>query len=110
MFKVAGGIILAIIVLGVGVPVMCGVCVVGSAALDKHSKTVEKEEAAKASPTGETVVYRDACRLRSEPSASSSKIGTAAAGEVYSVLETRGRWRQIMVGSTVGWAGCLDTQ
>lgn len=116
MFKVAGGIIIAVIVLGVIVPVACGTCAVGTAVVMEEQEKQEKAEARERkaaeaqsdSPTGETVAYKSTCNVRKRPRGSSRKVSKAKAGEPYAVLDTKGKWRKIKVGSVVGWAGCTS--
>ena len=116
MLKVAGGIILAIVLLVVVAPICCTMCAVGvgSAALesDKQEKQAKKakkvQKARAASPTGKVVTYGSNCNVRAKPKANARKIARARAGRPYPVLTASGKWRQIKVGSKIGWAGCTD--
>lgn len=110
--KIAGGIIIAALLIFVVGPIACSMCAVGTAVVavehDKAKKVEKKAEARTASPVGEEVTYRQNCNLRAEPKAGAKKLGMAKAGVSYSVLEKKGKWRKITVDFDTGWAGCAD--
>jgi uncharacterized protein YgiM (DUF1202 family) len=114
MLKVAGGIILAVVILAVIVPVSCSMCAVGTVvAVDEHEKQQKEEKKAEtraASPIGESVTYNQTCNVRSKPKIGARRIGKATAGTPYTVLEKKGKWRKIDIGSGIGWAGCTSTE
>jgi len=58
------------------------------------------------SPIGESVYYLDDCSLRVQPSTRARKIGSVEAGQVYSVIKRKGKWRKIEVTGRIGWVGC----
>jgi len=110
--KVAGGIILALIIIFVVAPLTCGMCVLGGgAALEEHAKserTKQKTTVAAASPTGASVMYVTVCNVRSGPSTNGKIITKAAANTAYPVLEDKGRWKKIEIAGQQGWTGCRD--
>jgi len=113
MFRVAGGIILALVIIFVVVPVMCGVCVIGGGAVieeqEKQKRVEQKATASQSSTMYESVMYRDNCNLRSAPNG--RKIGVAAKDTAYPVMESKGRWKKIVLkDGTEGWTGCRSTQ
>jgi uncharacterized protein YgiM (DUF1202 family) len=115
MIKVAGGIIIAIIVLVVVVPLSCGMCIIGGGvAMEESAKAdhaKKKATAAAVSPSGESVMYRDNCNVRAKPSTRSKKIGIALGYTAYPVAESKGHWKKLeFEDGTTGWTGCRDTK
>lgn len=63
--------------------------------------------ARRSTAAGQTVRYPKGCNLRAEPEGSATKVGFAAAGKRYVVLERQGPWRRITLDDgTEGWAAC----
>jgi uncharacterized protein YgiM (DUF1202 family) len=113
MIKVAGGIILAIIMVTVVIPIACGMCVIGgSVAMEEHAKekqTKQKATVAASAPSGKSIMYKDNCNVRSRPGG--SKIGVARKLQAYPVVKSKGRWKKIRLSNgREGWTGCKDTK
>jgi uncharacterized protein YgiM (DUF1202 family) len=111
MLKIAGGIILAIILLSLS-PLMCGLCAVGTGAVMEENKKQERKEqkqtVAAAAPTGQSVMYKSRCNVRSKPSTRSKVIAKASADTAYPVIEDKGKWKKIEIDGQEGWTGCKD--
>jgi uncharacterized protein YgiM (DUF1202 family) len=115
MIKVAGGIILAIIILVVVIPLSCGMCIIGGGVAMEESAKADRAEqkatVAATAPSGESVMYRDNCNVRSKPSTRAKKIGVATGLVAYPVVEKKGHWRKLyFTDGTTGWTGCRDTK
>ncbi len=113
MLKVAGGIILALVIIFVVAPVMCGMCVIGGGAVieeqEKEKRVEQKAAAAVLAPSGESVMFQDNCNVRSKPNG--RKIGTANKTQAYPIVERKGKWKKITLpDGREGWVGCKDTR
>lgn len=112
MTKIAGGIILAVVLLFVVIPLTCGMCVLGTGVIvgNDNKPTLRAPTKPIASSVPETVLeqvtYTSNCNARQAPQAGSKKVGMAKSGVIYDVVDRSGKWRLIKVGATHGWCGC----
>ncbi len=113
MFKVAGGIILALVLIFVVAPIMCGMCVIGGGAVideqEKAERVEQKAAVAASAPMGESVMYESNCNVRSSPKVGRNKVGLARKSKAYPVTDVQGKWKKITLDNgTTGWCGCSE--